>query len=170
MDRRDVLKISLTATAAPALMQLEAAPAAWTPQVFTATQNEMVIALTEAIIPATDTPGAKAAKVNQYIDRFLAAGPDTEKQRFLSGLAWLDKYSQGKFQQPFAKLSSDQQTQVLTALDAHETPETAEGYRFFRMAKQMTARIFYQTEQGYQDLNRGSVPATFACSHDAHQR
>ena len=49
----------------------EAALAAqeWTPAVFTARQNEAVIALTELIIPATDTPGAKATLVNRFIDR-----------------------------------------------------------------------------------------------------
>ena len=35
-------------------------------------QNELVITLTELIIPQTDTPGAKAAKVNEYIDMVLA--------------------------------------------------------------------------------------------------
>ena len=36
------------------------------------TQNETVITLSELIIPTTDTPGAKAAKVNEFIDGVLS--------------------------------------------------------------------------------------------------
>ena len=44
-------------------------------------QNELVITLTELIIPQTDTPGAKAAKVNEYIDTVLAdATPERSRE------------------------------------------------------------------------------------------
>src|SRR5687767_9204059 len=43
----------------------------WTPRVLTARQNEVVVTLTELIIPQTDTPGAKAAGVNRFIDAVL---------------------------------------------------------------------------------------------------
>ena len=59
------------------------AVADWTPKVLSAPQNETLVALTEAIIPETDTPGAKAAQVNQYIDDVLATASDEERRRFL---------------------------------------------------------------------------------------
>src|SRR5215472_10887291 len=40
----------------------------WKPQFFDAHQNETLIALTDLIIPTTNTPGAKAALVNRYLD------------------------------------------------------------------------------------------------------
>jgi Gluconate 2-dehydrogenase subunit 3 len=40
----------------------------WKPQFFDEHQNETLIAITDLIIPETDTPGAKAALVNRYID------------------------------------------------------------------------------------------------------
>src|SRR5690348_16387514 len=40
----------------------------WQPLFFDEHQNETVITLTELIIPQTDTPGAKAALVNRYLD------------------------------------------------------------------------------------------------------
>src|SRR5579863_4327755 len=43
----------------------------WKPVFFDEHQNETVIALTELIIPQTDTPGAKAALVNRFIDLML---------------------------------------------------------------------------------------------------
>ena len=44
----------------------------WTPRVLTARQNDAVVVLTELIIPETDTPGAKAALVNRFIDSVLS--------------------------------------------------------------------------------------------------
>ena len=48
--------------------------AAWKPKVLTPHQNSTVITLSELIIPQTDTPGAKAANVNRFIDGVLAEG------------------------------------------------------------------------------------------------
>ncbi len=50
----------------------------------------LAIALTELIIPATDTPGVKAARVNRYLDLFLRDGAPTQRQSFLEGLVLKD--------------------------------------------------------------------------------
>ena len=46
-------------------------------------QNEIVLAMSDAMIPATDTPGAKAAKVNEFVDLILTdwavAAPGTTR-------------------------------------------------------------------------------------------
>src|SRR5215472_9258823 len=73
----------------------------WTPKVFTAHQNATVIVLTELIIPQTDTPGAKAAKVNEFIDGVLADAKAGERQRFLEGLTWIDGRATRDHQHPF---------------------------------------------------------------------
>ncbi len=165
MNRRDVLKTTAAFATLPVLGSAESKSRL---QTFTQEQNETVIALTEAIIPATDTPGAKAAKVNQYIDLLLHDGPETERKRFLDGLKWFEEYAAKRSGAPFAKLSGDQQTAVLESLQT-ETEVNRPGYRFFRMAKNLTARIYYQTQIGYQELNKGGrVPATFGCGHPEH--
>src|SRR5919107_708127 len=71
----------------------EAPAGTWTPKVFDPRQNELVITLTELIIPQTDTPGAKAAKVNEYIDTVLADAKPEDREKFLQGLAWIDTRS-----------------------------------------------------------------------------
>jgi hypothetical protein len=58
--------------------------------VLTPRQNDAVIALTELIIPATDTPGAKAALVNRFVDHVLSTADTKESSEFIRGLAWLD--------------------------------------------------------------------------------
>ena len=54
-------------------------------------QNETVIVVSELIIPETDTPGAKAAKVNEFVDVMLTDWfSEDERTSFERGLAGLD--------------------------------------------------------------------------------
>ena len=161
MNRRELWQISAAATTlSPALAQMPQ----WTPKLFEAHQNETVVVLTELIIPATDTPGAKAANVNRYMDLILNDGPDGERDRFLEGLAFLDGYSLRRHNAPFVKLTQQQQTAILQDFDTGSEGTTAPGHAFFRMAKQLTSRIYYATEIGYREMNKGGrVPATYAC-------
>jgi len=88
MNRRDLLKLGATAAAVPAAGLAQSAKPVdnWKPELFDDHQNQTVIALIELIIPATDTPGAKAALVNRHIDHILAAAPEDEKTQFREGL------------------------------------------------------------------------------------
>ena len=43
----------------------------WTPEYFTAEEAEQIAAMAEAIIPRTDTPGAKDVYVDRYIDMMV---------------------------------------------------------------------------------------------------
>ena len=161
MNRREALKTG--AALAAVVPFLEAAD--WKPALFNAHQNETVIALTDLIIPATDTPGAKAALVNRYIDLLLKDGPESERDRFVSGLAWLDEESNRQYKTNFVKLPVSKQTALLQSMDSGD----GEGNQLFRMAKSMTVRIYYQTEPGFKELNKYGVPKTFGCTHaDQH--
>ncbi|MBM3765232.1 MAG: gluconate 2-dehydrogenase subunit 3 family protein [Acidobacteria bacterium] len=167
MDRRDLLQL---AAAAPgvALAQVSTAPD-WKPEVFDAHQNETIVILTELIIPATDTPGAKAALVNRWMDRLLAAGPAAERDSLLEGLAWLDGYAAKKHGKPFKRLTEAQQVDMLTELDRVKLPFTEPGQRFFRQIKGWTARVYYATDIGMRELNKGGrVPSTYGCTHASH--
>src|SRR5947209_1328599 len=174
MNRRDLLKFGACASAPMALAQQhpEHAPAAtpakqatWTPQLFDAHQNETVIALTERIIPATDTPGAKAALVNRHLDRLLHDGPAADQERFLQGLAWLDGYAIREKGKPFVRCSEPEQIALLEVLDEGSGP----GHQFFHLAKSLTATTYYATAIGFQEMNKGGrVPTTFACRDQDH--
>lgn len=166
MKRRDLLKLGASTAAAPLALAQKVAPApitpaaAWTPQLFDAHQNETVIALTELLIPATDTPGAKAALVNRHLDRQLHDGPVEEQIRFLDGMAWLDGEAIRRHSEPFVRCSEPRQIALLEALDSGVGP----GHEFFQLVKTLTARLYYATEIGFQEMNKGGrVPATFAC-------
>ena len=168
MKRRDVLKIGAAATTAPVVAQQSTRPA-WQPRMLDAHQNATVIALTDLIIPATDTPGAKAAQVHRYIDLLLADGSATQRVSFLQGLSWLDGYCLRTESKPFVSLAPAEQTAVLELLSTGNESDLEPGVRFFHQIKSLTSRIYYATEAGFQELNKGGrVPSSFACKHPEH--
>jgi hypothetical protein len=160
MDRRNLLQLAAVAAPGSALAQISTTPD-WKPELFDAHQNETVIVLSELIIPATDTPGAKAALVNRWMDRLLAAGPQAQRDAFISGLGWLDSVAMGKHSKPFTRLTEAEQVAILKEMDGGSGP----GTQFFRLAKALTSRIYYATEIGMRELNKGGrVPATLNCT------
>ena len=54
----------------------------WKPVFLDEHQNETLIILSDLIIPATDTPGAKEALVNRYIDLVMAAETHENQKTF----------------------------------------------------------------------------------------
>ena len=167
MHRRDLIKLGASLAAFPSTIPVawaaQAAKSDWRPAILDAHQNETVIVLTELIIPATDTPGAKAARVNRYIDLFLRDGDARQRERFLDGLNWLDGQMLRAYGHPFVRCTPEQQTAQLQAMDASAP---GPGRNFFRLAKNLTQQIYYSTEIGFQELNKGGrVPKTFGCTH-----
>ncbi len=162
--RRDALKAGAGLVALSGAAWSAPLSPDWKPLVLDPHQLATVEVLEELIIPATDTPGAKAALVHRYVDLFLDAGPETERLRFLAGLGWLDGYCHRKFDKPFVKLAEAQQIEVLTILDQQREVEVDEGTRFFRQLKSLVARSYYNTKIGYEELNKGGrVPSSYGC-------
>jgi len=81
-------------------------------------QNATVVAMIDLVIPATDTPGAKGARVNEFIDLILTdwAVPE-ERTAFLDGLAGIDKQSNELFGKKFVDASAAQQEAQLRSID-----------------------------------------------------
>ena len=147
---------------------------AWTPNVLNPRQNELVITLTELLIPQTDTPGAKAAKVNEYIDTVLADAKPEDRDKFLQGLAWIDTRSEDRFRSSFVNTPPPQQIELLTALSTATTPAPVDlpGVEFFQALKGMTVTGFYTSELGLlQDIgDDGQMFFTEfkGCEHKEH--
>ncbi|MCC6536874.1 MAG: gluconate 2-dehydrogenase subunit 3 family protein [Bryobacterales bacterium] len=165
MQRRDLLILGASFTVPAAWAQTVGKPD-WRPLFFDEHQNETVVALTEAIIPATDTPGAKAALVNRYLDLFLRETEAGPRAAFMSGLNWLDGEAIRRHGHPFKSLTAAQQTALLQTMDA---ATSGPGHNFFRQAKALTVNVYYRTQIGYQELNKGGrVTANFGCQHAKH--
>jgi glucoside 3-dehydrogenase (cytochrome c) hitch-hiker subunit len=132
----------------------------WKPLFLDEHQNETLIVLSELIIPATDTPGAKDALVNRYIDLLLAAEPRESQRDFLNSLSYLDGESIRRYKAAFRYLARDEQDDLLHALAySHNgsgwTREAAGpdiGHGHFENLKGRISMAYYSSQIGEKEL------------------
>lgn len=94
------------------------AAGAWTPRVLTGERGEQVATIAEHVIPATSTPGARAARVHEFVDVMLAEYyPADERAHFLAGLAAVDARAARAHGRPFLRCAPAEQRALLTRLD-----------------------------------------------------
>jgi Gluconate 2-dehydrogenase subunit 3 len=186
MQRRELLRIFAAAAAAPvlspdlfALLRQAHPSVSYSLRAFTPHQNDTVILMAEIIVPTTDTPGATAARVNEFMD-FILADWATEQERthFLTGLDNVDTQCAALFGKTFLECTPLQQTTLLRSLDgavdwAHESDRIRDGAfptsrdtqlhgDFFRVFKYMTLYGYYTSEIGFaQELNLEIMPGAF---------
>jgi hypothetical protein len=125
--------------------------------------------LSEAIIPADErSPGAKEARVAEYIDLLLSELPEDGKQEWLAGVEALDAEAQRRFGAAFAALPPDQTTLLLTEISRNERAPLTPLETFFKNAKSATIRGYYSSEIGiHKELRyKGNtiVPQFVGCS------
>jgi hypothetical protein len=178
MHRRDLVRSLAAALALPALAGGEAERlfaagrrthrrAGRTPGVLDPHQRETVTALAELILPATDTPGARAAGVHDFIDVMLADWYSTEaRDAFLAGLADLDARARAAGAADFLGASDAQQGELLRALDAEvqalraakQDPE----HHFFQRMKFLTVYGYFTSEAGATaELHYVAIPGSY---------
>src|SRR5215470_3022953 len=81
-------------------------------------QNATVVAMIDLIIPEADTPGAKAVRVNEFIDLILTEwATREEKKSFLEGLAGIDQKSKELYGRNFVDVKAAQQEALLRSID-----------------------------------------------------
>jgi Gluconate 2-dehydrogenase subunit 3 len=143
-------------------------------------QNALVVTMIDLIIPATDTPGAKGARVNEFIDVILTDwATESERQAFLNGLAGVDKKSNELYGKNFVDASVDQQTTLLRAMDdaamaAHGNRRPRHGNtipeerdkqlqgNFWDVFKGITIHGYYTSEIGFtQEENLQIIPGAY---------
>lgn len=182
MHRREMLRMLAAGAALPALstdmfaLFRGAHPAdGYALRTLNPHQNATVVAMIDQIIPETDTPGAKGARVNEFIDVILTEwANDTERKNFLNGLAGVDKKSNELFAKDFADASPAQQLTLLRAMDeaaafeAMNRPPRPPDYEdhdrqlegdFFSVFKNITLHGYYTSEIGFtQELKLQIIP------------
>lgn len=184
MDRRSMLRLLGGSIAVPALAGFSAEslyaqgqalnaritdsrPTGYDPLgPFTPHENQTVDTIAELIIPATDTPGARAARVNEFIALIVAERyTDEERQRFIAGLAAVDERSRSAFGKTFVEGTPAQQSAMLTELDAEAAASrlTSNGTpHFFQELKALTLYGYYTSEIGVtQELKTQVWPGRY---------
>lgn len=147
-------------------LQQSAAPA--TLRALSASQLATLETLVEAIIPADErSPGAKAARVPEYIDLLLSEAEDPARQQWLEGLQTLDADAQARFSAPFARLDSSQVEALLTEMAENERKPETPREKFFKATKNATIHGYYTSEIGiHQELRykgRKILPEFVGC-------
>lgn len=136
----------------------------WKPTFLSEQQNATLIALSDVVIPTTDTPGAKEALVNRYLDLLLSVQPAKFQEQFVSALEFIDSESQKQFGKDFVALSLDDQVWLLTpwaytrgASHWTQRGETRQappdvGQEHFERLKGLIAVAYYGSEIGEREL------------------
>jgi hypothetical protein len=149
----------------------------WRPRFFAADETATVEALAEAIIPETDTPGARTAGVHQYIDWMVSRsaegdGPARLPQIMRAGLAWLDRRSGALYGRLFVDAGSEQQTELLARLAADPPQEAAAGVELFRQVRRLTISGYYRSEIGMREelgyAGKEYLTGFEGCTHEDH--
>jgi hypothetical protein len=182
MQRRDLLKLLMSTTGLAAvpvdlLMALRQAkgesntPSAQ--RTLNAHQDATVSLLSELIIPETNTPGAKAAKVNEFMDLLLTEWfAEADRTLFLQGLTQVDEESRKQFGAHFVDCKSSQQATLMKQLDdaamefgrTHKdsplTQTKQQPVNFFYTFKRLTLVGYYTSEIGFKkELHKTIIPA-----------
>jgi hypothetical protein len=185
MNRREALRVLTAGAILPALtpelfaFYRQAQPATgYALRTLDAHQNDTIVAMIDQIIPATDTPGAKGARVNEFIDVILTEwANEGERRNLLDGLAGVDKQSKILFGKDFVAAEAEQQLALLRSMDeaaavARSSPRkpppplwTPEGRNtqlqgdFFTVFKNMTVHGYYTSEVGFtKELKLEIIP------------
>ena len=134
---------------------------------FTSQQRETIEALSELIIPTTDTPGAITAGVPEFIELIVAEWYDTEdRERFMLGLTEVDERTQALAGVVFSQSEADTQTEILSALEtegqARIMSEEDAPTPFFQQFRGLVLSGYYSSEIGLrQELLYQPIPGRF---------
>lgn len=139
-----------------------AAVAGEPPAFFDADQFSLVESMVDVMIPETDTPGAAAAGVHYFIDLMMSEWASAERQsRYVDGLAELGRALSGPGGVPFAELSTAQQYERLSAVDAAAFSDESSDH-FFREFKRMALFGYYSSQPGAtEELQYEALPGPF---------
>lgn len=146
-----------------------------TPQVaaslLTPPRARVMAAMAEAIIPATNTPGASEAGVTEFVAALVDGWlDDDDRDRFLTGLDTVDPTARDRFGSDFADCTPTRQATLMGDLDADLTrlrddPDADETQHFFHDVKRFTLTAYFTSEVGLEAIGyRTTFPAFEGCA------
>ncbi|SFD51734.1 Gluconate 2-dehydrogenase subunit 3 [Chitinophaga sp. CF118] len=176
MNRRDAIRnVALllgTAISASTLSALEGCnPKGPENYALKAPETHSLLAeIAETIIPKTDTPGAKEAKVEDFIVTMLNDCYKTSDQQIvLDGLKKIDAASEKQYKKPFVEISAEQKTALLTEIDKErvaynkrDNKKEGDPTHYFQILKELTLLGYFTSEPGAtKALRYVPVPGKF---------
>jgi hypothetical protein len=110
--------------------------------------------IAETIIPQTNTPGAKAAKVGAFMTVMVKdCYEEKDQKEFRRGMEKINELSEKKFDKNFMSLAAPQRHELLVELDKEANEHTKnkkdeDPAHYFRMMKELTLLGFFTSEPG----------------------
>ncbi|MEE8244364.1 MAG: gluconate 2-dehydrogenase subunit 3 family protein [Pseudomonadales bacterium] len=136
--------------------------------------------LSELILPETDTPGAIAAGVPNFVTNIVTEWyTDDERNRFMAGIEKLQAASRTKFSAGFVDIAIEQQTQLLDAAAREAGADSAANLQarplrdekpFFLMLRELVVLGYFTSEVGAtQALTYNPVPGSYDGAYPVEQ-
>jgi len=127
----------------------------------------------ETILPSTQTPGAKEAKVGEFMQIMVTDCYEAKDQKiFTEGMSELKiKASKAKMGKSFMEANTEERTAFLTELDKEakeyqKNKKKEDPTHYFTMMKQLTLTGFFTSEVGAtKALRYVAVPGKFEGSY-----
>lgn len=138
---------------------------------FTTTDVAFLDEIAETIIPATNTPGAKAAETGGFMALMVKDCYTEENQQvFVKGLKDVNDKALANYKAEFITLKPAQKEELLNQLDSEQkefqkTKAKEQPAHYFRMMKELTLLGFFTSEiGGTKVLSYQEVPGRYdAC-------
>ena len=122
----------------------------------------------ETIIPATSTPGAKAAKVGEFMNVMVTDCYDQKDQAIFSeGMTAIEKRCNDLHKVGFMQATPEQRTALLNTINGelkeyNATKKEQDPTHYFAMMKQLTLLGFFTSEVGAtQALRYVAIPGKY---------
>lgn len=124
--------------------------------------------IADTILPATKTPGAKAAQVGKFMTVMVNDTYEEKDQKvFHEGMDKLNDRAEKEFKNAFMKLNPQQRHDLLVKLDAEQKDymskkKADEPAHYFRMMKELTLLGYFTSKIGTTEARRYvAVPGSF---------
>ena len=138
----------------------------YVPRFFKPDEFHTVEVLTELILPTDEKPGAKEAKVANYIDFVVYSASEFEpslQKQWIEGLGLTNKLSEKQYGKPLTQMS----------VPEHDPKARHEGFPFYSLLKSMTLEAFFTSKVGlidFLDYKGLTFLTSFpGCTHPEHQ-
>ena len=108
----------------------------------------------ETILPATDTPGAKEAKVGEFMTRIVRdCYTEKDQKIFIDGMQKLNDESKKKYGHGFVAIKPEERHDLLVEMDKEQKTYTTQKKEddpahYFRMMKELTLWGYFTSEPG----------------------
>ena len=139
---------------------------------FSAENISFLDEVAETIIPTTNTPGAKAAKVGAFMNTMVTDCYDENDQKIFSdGIAAIDQACEKLHGHGFMKASPEHRKEVLVAIDKEQkeynkNKKDGDPNHYFSLMKQLTLLGYFSSEIGAtQALRYVAVPGKYRGMH-----